>query len=50
MPRQRGLSPQDIDEKVAEILRQCLDAHGGQFNPSAIRHKLAGLKPEDERL
>jgi len=45
-----GLSPQEIDEKVAEILRLCLDTHGGQFNPSAIRHKLAGLKPEDERL
>ena len=45
-----GLSPQEIDEKVAEILRLCLDTYSGQFNPSAIRHKLAGLKPEDERL
>ena len=45
-----GLSPQEIDEKVAEILRQCLDTHGGQFDPSAISHKTAGLKSEDERL
>ena len=45
-----GLSTQEIDEKVAEILRQCLDTHGGQFDPSAISHKTAGLKREDERL
>ena len=45
-----GLSPQEIEEKVAEILRLCLDTHGGQFDPSAINHKTAGLKPKDERL
>ena len=50
MPRQRGLSPQEIEEKVAEILRLCLETHGGQFDPSAISHKTAGLKAEDERL
>ena len=45
-----GLSPQEIEEKVAEILRLCLDSHGGQFDPSAISHKTAGLTAEDERL
>ena len=31
-------------------MRQCLDTNGGQFDPSAISHKTAGLKREDERL
>ena len=44
------LSPQEIDEKVAEILRLCLNSHGGQFDPSAINHKTAGLKADDQRL
>ena len=50
MPRQMGRSPQEIDEKVAEILRLCLDAHGWQFDPSAISHKTAGLTAKDGRL
>ena len=48
--REQGLSPEEIDEKVAEILRQCLDTHSGQFDPSWISHKKSGLKPDDERL
>ena len=49
-PGRWGLSPQEIEEKVAEILRLCLDSHGGQFDPSAISHKTAGLNAKDERL
>ena len=45
-----GLSPQQIEEKVAEILRLCLETHGGQFDPSAISHKTAGLTAKEECL
>ena len=51
MPRQRGSARRrSRRRKVAAILRLCLETHGGQFDPSAISHKTAGLTAEDERL
>ena len=44
------LSQAEIDDRVAEILRQCLRAHGGSFDPSNISHHALGLRPEDERM
>ena len=46
----QGMSPEEIDENVAQILRQCLDTNRGQFDPSWIKHKNLGLKHDDERL
>ena len=44
------LSQAEIDDRVAEILRQCLRAHGGSFDPSNISHRALGLGPQDERM
>ena len=44
------LSQAEIDDRVAEILRQCLRAHGGSFDPSKISHRALGLGPQDERM
>ena len=45
-----GLSPDEVDQRVAATLRKCLETHGGQFDPSAISHKAAGLGPGDQPL
>ena len=44
------LSAAEVDDRVAEILRQCLTTHGGSFDPSRISHKATGLGPADERM
>ena len=44
------LSAAEVDDRVAEILRQCLTTHGGSFDPSRISHKAVGLGPADERM
>ena len=44
------LSDAEIDDRVAEILRECLRAHGGSFDPSKISHRALGLGPQDERM
>ena len=44
------LSQAEIDDRVAEILRQCLRAHGGSFDPSKISHSALGLGPQHERM
>ena len=40
----------DADARMVALLQQCLDAHGGEFDPSQISHSKMGLKPEDERV
>ena len=44
------LSQAEVDDHVAEILRQCVRAHGGFFDPSKISHRALGLGPQDERM
>ena len=39
----------DADARVAELLRACLRAHGGEFDPSCISHKMAGRLPGEVR-
>ena len=38
----------DADARVADLVRQCLHAHGGEFDPAKISHKKMGLEPGDE--
>ena len=40
----------DADARMVALLRECLDAHGGEFDPSLISHNKMGFKPEDERV
>ena len=43
--------PEDqVSERVTDIIKQCLRAHGGSFDPSQISHKLLGLSPCEERM
>ena len=44
------LSAAQVDERVADILRRCLYAHGGEFDPSKISSKDLGQKPGEERV
>ena len=44
------LSAAEVDDRVAEILRQCLTTHDSSFDPSWISHKALGLGPGDERM
>ena len=44
------LSSAEVDDGVAEIVRQCLRAHGGAFDPSRISHRSLGRGPSDERM
>ena len=45
-----SLSEDQVSERVTDIIKQCLNAHGGSFDPSQIRHKNLGLSPSDERM
>ena len=45
-----SLSEDQVRERVTDIIKQCLNAHGGSFDPSRIRHKNLGLSPSDERM
>ncbi len=38
-----GLAEEERQEAVADVLRTCLQTHGGEFDPSAISHQRAGL-------
>ena len=42
-----SLSEDKVSERVTDIIKQCLNAHGGSFDPSQIRHKNLGLLPSD---
>ena len=45
-----SLSEDQMRERVTDIIKQCLNAHGGSFDPSQICHKNLGLSPSDERM
>ena len=40
----------DADARMVALVRRCLDAHGGEFDPSRISSKLMGLDPGEERV
>ena len=39
----------DADARLAALVRDCLNAHGGEFDPSWISHKQMGFAPNEER-
>ena len=39
----------DADARIVALLRECLDAHGGEFDPSWIWHKRMPRRPDEER-
>ena len=45
-----SLSEDHVSERVTDIIKQCLNAHGGSFDHSQIKHKNLGLSPSDERM
>ena len=44
------LSVDEVSERATDIIKQCLNAHGGSFDPSQISHKLMGLLPGEEPM
>ena len=44
------LTPAEVDDRVAELVRECLRAHGGTVDPSRTSHRALGLGPADERV
>ena len=44
------LTAAEVDDRVADLLRRCLGAHGGQFDPSRISSKASGQQPGEERI
>jgi len=40
----------DADARLVALVRKCLNAHGGEFDPSWISHKKMGLKHGAERV
>ena len=44
------LTPAERDDRVAELVRECLRAHGGTVDPSRISHRALGLGPADARV
>jgi hypothetical protein len=43
------LEPDERDSRAAELVRQCLMAHGGSFDPSRISHRSMGLQDGDDQ-
>ncbi len=44
-----GMTPGDRDHAVEQIIRRCLESHGGEFDPSKIKHKcVAEYRGEDK--
>ena len=39
-----------VSERVTDIIKQCLNAHGGSFDFSQIKQKNLRLSPSDERM
>ena len=44
------MTPTEVEDSVSEIIRECLRAHGGAFDPSRISHRALGLEPQEERM
>ena len=49
-PEAATLTEAEVDDRVADLFRQCLTAHGGSLNPSKICGKALGQKPGEERV
>ena len=45
-----GLSSDEVDSRVAEIIRAILTSHSGWFDPAWISRKWQGLPPDAERM
>ena len=45
-----NLTAAEVDDRVADLLRRCLNAHGGSFNPSRISSAALGQEPGEERI
>ena len=39
-----------MDDKVADLLRRCLNVHGGQFDPSRVNSKAVRHEPGEDRV
>ena len=39
-----------VSERVTDIIKQCLNAHGGSFDFAQIKQKNVRLSPSDERM
>ena len=39
----------DAEARIVALLCECLDAHGGEFDPSRICHKRMPRRPDEER-
>ena len=44
------LTAAEVDDRVADVLRQCLNAHGGELDPSKISSAALRQKPGEERV
>ena len=44
------LSSEDVDARVADIIREILHAHGGWFDPARVSRKWVGQPPGAERM
>ena len=44
------LTAAEVDYQVADLLRRCLNAHGGSFDPSRISRAALGQGPGEERI
>ena len=45
-----SLSEDQVSERVTDIIKQCLNAHGGSFDFSQIKQKNQCLSPSDKRM
>ena len=43
-------SAEEVDERVAELLRRCLRGHGGSFDPSRISRAALGQEPDEDAV
>ena len=44
------LSESESADLVTDLIRLCLNTHGGEFDPSKMCHQKTGLGPEEERV
>ena len=44
------LTAAEVDDRIADLLRRCLNAHGGSFDPSRISRAALCQEPGEERI
>ena len=42
------LTEAEVNDRVATLLRRCLNAHGGSFDPARISRRALGQEPDEE--